>query len=81
MVKFRPAASSAPLDEMMALVFELPDRAALLEYLQDKYDFMGPTQDNVRVRAYGFDNRNDWDTHLVTVAGSAVLFADGPVND
>jgi len=79
MIKFRPAASSAPLDEIMELVFELPDREALLEYLQDKYDFIGATAENVRVQAYGYDHRIDWDTHLVTVAGSAVLFCDGPV--
>jgi rubrerythrin len=65
---------------MMELVFELPDRAALVEYLQDKYAFIGPTEENIRVRQYMFDERNQWDTYLVTVDGSAVLFCDGPVH-
>ena len=79
MTQFRPAASTADFTEMMELVFELPDRAALVEYLQDKYDFIGPTEENIKVRRYAHDRRNGWDTHLVTVDGSAVLFCDGPV--
>jgi len=77
MVKVRPAASSAPLDEMMGRVFELPDRAALLEYLQREYDFWQPTEENVEVRFYAHDDRIDWDTYLVTIDGKAALFADG----
>jgi len=66
---------------MMERVFELPDRAALIAYLQDEYDFMHPTNENVQVKAYYYDERIRWDTHLVTVDGSAVLFCDGPVHE
>ena len=79
MIKFRPAASSAPYSDMMELVFELLDRDALIEYLKEHYAFIGPTNENVRVRPYYYDSRNGWNTHLVTVSGSAVLFCDGPV--
>ena len=78
MSKVRPAASSALLSEMMERVIELPDRAALLEYLQEHYDFWKPTADNVEVKYYGRDDRIDWDTFLVTIDGKAALFSDGP---
>ena len=61
MTTFRPAASSAPLDEMMELSFDLPDRTALLEYLQEFYDFCGPTEDNVKITPYHYDHRIGWD--------------------
>ncbi len=79
MIKFRPAPSSAMLSEMMERVFELPDRAALIAYLQEEYDFMQPTEENVEVKAHGYDKRINWDTYLVTIGGSAVLFCNGPV--
>lgn len=79
MPKFRPAASSAPLDEMMERVFELPDREALIAYLQAEYEFWKPTEENVEVKHYGYDDRIDWDTYLVTIDGAAALFCDGPV--
>ncbi len=79
MTKFRPAASSAPLDEMMARVFELPDREALIAYLQTEYEFWGPTEANVEVEFYARDDRSDWDTYLVTIDSKAALFCDGPV--
>lgn len=63
---------------MMDRVVELPDRAALLEYLQREYDFWEPTEENVEVKFYGRDDRIDWDTYLVTIDGKAALFANGP---
>lgn len=79
MVKFRPAASSAPLDEMMDRVFELPNRVALLNYLETEYKFWAPTEENVVVKPYGYDKRIGWDTYLVTIDGKAALFCDGPI--
>lgn len=67
------------LSEMMEQVFELPDRAALIEYLQAEYGFWEPTAENVKVKFYAHDHRINWDTHLVTIDGNAALFCDGPV--
>lgn len=76
-MKVRPAASSLPLDEAMDQVIEIRDKAALLEFLQEQYDFWKPTEQNVTVQPYGHDDRIGWDTHLICVDGKAALFSDG----
>ena len=80
MVKVRPAAGlGRTLDESMEKVVELEDRPALLEYLSREYDFWEPTEKNVEVKHYCYDDRIDWDTYLVTIDGKAALFTDGPI--
>jgi hypothetical protein len=66
------------LGEAMERVAEVPDRVALIAYLQKYYDFWRPTDANVTIRPYGYDERNGWDTHLICVDGKAALFSDGP---
>lgn len=66
------------LSEAMDQLVEIPDRKALLEYLQREYDFWQPTEENVEVKYYGQDDRIDWNTYLVTIDGKAALFANGP---
>lgn len=34
----------------------------------------------MKIEPYGFDERIGWDTHLITVAGKAALFSDGPLS-
>ena len=78
MVKARPAAGlGITINEAMKRVFELEDRPALLEYLRREYDFWQPTEKNVEVKHYCYDDRIDWDTYLVTIDGKAALFTDG----
>lgn len=71
--------SALTLEESMAKVATIASREGLLTYLRLHYAFWKPTNDNVTVEAYGRDDRNGWDTHLVCVAGKAALFADGPL--
>lgn len=76
-MRVRPAASSAPLSEMMEKVVEIPDFDALMAYLQEHYSFWNPTKENVTIDRYGYDDRIGWDTHIICVAGKAALFSDG----
>ena len=78
MTKVRPAGSMMELSEAMTRLVEIPDRQALIEYLQREYDFEQPTEENIKVKHYSYDSRIDWNTYLVTIDGRAVLFADGP---
>lgn len=80
-IKVRPAGSFRTIDEAMARVVEIKDRAALLEYLREHFDFWKPTEENVTIEKYGVgvDARIGWDTHLICVDGNAALFADGPL--
>lgn len=78
-MKARPARGlGTTLDEAMQHVVEIPNRSALIAYLQREYDFWKPTEANVTVKPYGYDKRIDWDTHLVCIDGKAALFTDGP---
>ncbi len=77
MTKVRPAGSFFSLGESMNNVSEVRDFAELVTYLQGLYDFWQPTEDNVQVKPYGFDDRIGWDTWLVTIDGKAAVFADG----
>jgi len=65
------------LAEAMERVAEVRDRAELIAYLQKHYDFWQPTEANVTIEAYGRDERNGWDTHLICIDGKAALFSDG----
>ncbi len=77
-MKARFAGSMMTLAESMENVVELKDRAELLKYLSERFDFWNPTDANVTIEPYGFDDRIDWDTHLVCIDGKAALFTDGP---
>lgn len=78
MAKVRPAGSMMELSESMKQVVEISDRTALIEYLQREYDFLNPTEENVKVKYHGRDDRIDWDTYLITIDGQATLFANDP---
>jgi hypothetical protein len=84
MVKYRHHRGS--LVDSMATVVEVADMRALLMILRST-DIFGagsiryPSRDNVTVVKYGdgIDERIGWDTHLVSVYGSACGFTDGMV--
>lgn len=68
----------------MATVQEFDCKDALVEYLQEdldrfhcgKYDCSA-----IKVENYGFDERIDWDTWIVSLDGYGVLgFTNGPVD-
>lgn len=35
---------------------------------------------DIKVEPYGFDERINWNTHIVTVDGNAIGFTDGPLS-
>lgn len=78
-MKVRPAGGMMTLDESMEDCVELADGAALMAHLLKHYDYWRPTEANVTIEPYGFDERIGWDTHLVCIAGKAALFTDGPM--
>ena len=79
-MKIRPAMSMLLIDESMSQVTEVSTLEALRTYVKHRFDFWQPTDDNIEVQYYGFDERPEsgpWgDTFLITVDGKAALFSD-----
>lgn len=71
MAQFRPQKSS--LKESMLEVGMFDTRCKLAEHLN-------AWAERVDVIKYCFDDRNNWDTYIVTVDGQAVGFTDGPLD-
>jgi hypothetical protein len=72
-------------EDSMSTTVEVSDRAALMAHfrkLAEPWPTFPPiTDDTVHIESYyGIDERNGWDTHIVTLDGYGVLgFTDGPV--
>jgi len=78
--RVRPARISGGLAAALEKAVDIPSRIALLEHLREHYDHWGRAEPgNVSVEPYGYDERCDWDTHLICVNGHAALFAKGPM--
>jgi hypothetical protein len=72
-MKFRHHRST--LDESMRTVINVADADELSSTLRLTYpDLTG----DIAIKPYGYDDRIEWDTHLVTIGGNAVGFTDGP---
>lgn len=70
------------LDESMATVREVADRADLLEVIRGTLAPFGVDvkAGQLKVEPYCFDRRIGWDTYLITVEGYGVWgMADGPI--
>ena len=78
-MKVRSAGSFHTLDESMETMREIHSRAELTDLLRLRFDFWQPTDENVTIKPYGFDDRIQWDTHLICIDGKAALFSDGPL--
>jgi len=74
-LKFREHRGGFP--ESAATIVEIEDRAALVAYIQRllaSYPSAPPVkEDTVAVESYCFDERNGWDTHIVTLKGYGVI--------
>ena len=59
----------------MALVVELPDRAALIQHLAHDLRAWGYALEDadVRVEPHGYDARIGWDTYVVTLRNKPVV--------
>lgn len=77
-LKVRLALSGLTLEESMAKVVVVESHAGLIAHLREQFWSWKPTEQNVTIEPYGYDDRNGWNTHLVCVDGKAALFADGP---
>jgi hypothetical protein len=72
-MKYRPHRGT--LDEAMAAVVELPDRAALIAHLAADLRPWGYVVEDidVQVEPYCFDDRIGWDTFLVTLRNKRLV--------
>jgi hypothetical protein len=78
MIKFRPVRGR--LEESMKEVHELPaTRVALAAHLQKQYEHRVISSHTIEVTPYRYDERINWNTHLVTVLGEAMGYTDGPL--
>jgi hypothetical protein len=81
-VKFREHRGG--LSESMKTVVEVADHAALLEHIRRKFaehwpTFPPVTAETVHIKPYCYDERIEWNSHIVTLDGYGVLgFTDGP---
>lgn len=73
------------LSESMETIEEI-DRATIddvIAWARRKYEDMPVVFTNpflIEVKRYGYDNRINWDTHIIIAKGRGVLgFTDGPV--
>lgn len=81
--KFRPHSMGGLVGESMEHIKEFDSKLQLVEFLQNKYDLMPPdtvTMDTLEIIPRGYDDRINWDTHLLHVKGWGVLgYLDGPL--
>ena len=66
------------LKDSMKTVIDLEDFNSLVGHLKETCSVPFRPED-VLVSKYTYDERIDWDTHMVTVSGIPVGFTDGPV--
>lgn len=79
-MKFRPQRGS--LEDAMKEVVEIPATVeALVEHLNNTLGLRNYKVHSqaVRVRAYGYDERVNWHTYVVTVNGNAIGFTNHEV--
>lgn len=70
------------LSASMATVAEIePTKEAIGHYLRDQWDILGygVFSDQITVEPYCWDDRINWDTHIVLLNGKAVAFTDSPL--
>lgn len=70
------------LSESMETVAEIkPTTESIAQYLRDQWAGLGYNvrANNITVKPYCFDNRIQWNTHVVILNSSAVAFTDGPI--
>jgi hypothetical protein len=67
------------LEESLKTVVDLQDRKELVKHLRRVLAPMKVQGKNVQVRYYGYDERINWPSYLVTLDGKAVGFIDGKI--
>lgn len=60
---------------------EVESLSDIWDTVKDYYSRFG-IKGELEIEYYGYDDRIDWDTHIVTIKGHGVLgFTNGPVPD
>lgn len=65
---FRPVRGS--FKQAMGEAFEVGSIDDVIRYLSKQ--MLPADKDNISIKYYGFDERNNWETHLVLLDGEAV---------
>lgn len=77
MVKFREQRGG--LEESMATVVELENRAQLVDYVAAIFKGQWIDPEKLDVIPQGIDDRIGWDTFIITLDGQAIGFTNGPL--
>lgn len=83
MVKFR--FHRGGLKEAMETVIEVGNKeelkqAIIQHYKDNNIEEFTPDVENITIEPYGYDNRIDWDTYIVSIPNYGVLgFTNGPL--
>ncbi len=67
------------LAESMATVTTVADKEALCNIIRAAWGYPAFGDGQIEVSPYGYDNRIQWNTYVVTLDGKAIGFTDGPV--
>lgn len=68
------------LSESMATAQAVRDKAELVEIIRRGHYGAAVQPDQVHIEPYGYDDRINWDTYLITVDGYGVWgMANGPI--
>lgn len=78
-VSVRPAGSMMSVYDSLKQNFEIGSFDELMVYLNERYEFFEPTPKNIEQLRWGWDERINWDTYLLTIGGNAALFSNGPL--
>jgi hypothetical protein len=79
MIQIRPHISDFEQSMTRRVYIESADD--VLAYLLCFYPAKAPMARDVKQRHFGRDHRNDWDSWLITLRSSPVLWADAPIPD
>jgi len=72
------------IKESLATIFEIEGRAHLVQHIFDRLGEKGivVTDEMIHVSHYGFDDRIDWDEHIIVIDRFGVFgFTDAPCPD
>lgn len=77
-MKFR--VHSGSLENSMKSCTEVKDRAELVSYLKSRSSLWNSVkEESINCEFYGFDERINWNTYILTDEHGVIGFTDGPI--
>jgi hypothetical protein len=67
-------------DSMSRVVFIEDDPLSVVAYLYCHYPQLRAEMKNLSIRFFGRDQRNGWQSWLISLSNKPVLWADGPIS-